>query len=325
MKSETSPAEIDKKWTEMMGKLCDERYPRDAKVVLLQSVKDENITGTMLSICVRELMRRARPLNIKGIDVCGTGSDKNKNSVKTFNISTAVAFVAAAGGVSVIKTERNRGISNGSDDVLAALHITACTNDAMTKAQHRKHNLCFVSSLPFLPALASLDPVRKALNKPTFLNLLGPLCNPAHTARQVMGVYGFQPQVAEAGRRLGRNNMMVIHSEDGLDKISLSDFTQIYHVKDGKIEQSIICPEDFGISTAPIEKLQGGSIEQNAAIIHAVLSGTNGPTADIVCLNAAAIFMTTGKDSDLKSGLERARKTISDGIALKKLEDMKGT
>ena len=319
MKAEISPAETDKKWTEIMGKLCDERYPKDAKIVLLQSVKDEDITGAMLSICVRELMRRALLLNIKGIDLCSTGSDKSKNSVKIFNISTAVAFVAAAGGVSIIKS------GNQGNDILNALHINVCTNAAMAKVQHKKHNLCFIFSPAFLPALASLDPVRKALNKPTFLNLLEPLCNPAHTARQIMGVYGFQPQVAEAGRRLGRTDIMVVRSEDGLDKISLSDFTQIYRVKDGKIEQSIICSEDFGISTVPIEKLQGGSIEQNIAIIHAVLSGTKGSAADIVCLNAAAVFMMAGKAPDLKSGLNYARKTISDGIALKKLEDMKGT
>jgi anthranilate phosphoribosyltransferase len=117
--------------------------------------------------------------------------------------------------------------------------------------------------------------------------------------------------------------MMVVHSEDGLDEISLSDLTQIFHVKDGKIEESVICPEDVGLVTTAIEKLQGGSADQNGAIIHAVFSGTEGPPADIICLNAAAAFVTAGKDADLKSGLARAREVIATGAALKKLVAMK--
>jgi anthranilate phosphoribosyltransferase len=325
MKAKLSHAdEVDKKWSELMGKLCDESYPPDAKLKLLQSVRDEDITGEMLAACARALMHRALQLDLKGIDVCGTGGDKTKNNVKTFNISTAVAFVVAAGGVSVIK-HGNRAVSgvSGSSDVLAALKIPVATNAAMAKVQHGKHSLCFVSAPAFHPSLASLAPVRKALGRPTFLNLLGPLCNPARTARQVMGVYGFQDQVADASKRLGRNDMMIVHAEDGLDEISLSDLTRILRVKDGKTEETVLCPEDVGLVTVPLEKLQGGSAEQNAAIIHAVFSRTEGPAADIICLNAAAAFVVAGKDADLKSGIARARQIIADGLALKKLKDMK--
>lgn len=316
--------EVDKKWSELMGKLCDDAFPADGKMRLLQSVKDEDINGEMLASCARALMHRALPLDLKGIDVCGTGGDKTKNNVRTFNISTAVAFVVAAGGVSVIK-HGNRAVSgvSGSSDVLAALKIPVATNAAMAKTQHAKHNLCFVSAPAFHPSLASLAPVRKALGRPTFLNLLGPLCNPARTARQVIGVYGFQDQVADAGKRLGRNDMMIVHAEDGLDEISLSDLTRILRVKEGKTEELVICPEDVGLETVPLEKLQGGSAEQNAAIIHAVFSGTEGPAADVVCLNASAGFVVAGKDPDLKAGIARARQVIADGLALKKLKDMK--
>ena len=316
--------EVDKKWSELMAKLCDESFPADGKMRLLQGVKDEDIDGELLASCAKALMHRALPLDLKGIDVCGTGGDKTKNNVKTFNISTAVAFVVAAGGVSVIK-HGNRAVSgvSGSSDVLAALKIPVATNAAMAKMQHQKHNLCFVSAPAFHPSLASLAPVRKALGRPTFLNLLGPLCNPARTARQVMGVYGFQDVVTEAAKRLGRTDMMVVHAEDGLDEISLSDLTRILRVKDGKTEEMVICPEDVGLTTVPLEKLQGGTAEQNAAIIHAVFSGTEGPPADIVAVNAAAAFVTAGKDPDLKAGVAHARQIIADGLALKKLKDMK--
>jgi anthranilate phosphoribosyltransferase len=203
------------------------------------------------------------------------------------------------------------------------LKIPVATNAAMAKMQHTKHNLCFVSAPAFHPSLASLAPVRKALGRPTFLNLLGPLCNPARTARQVMGVYGFQDAVTDAGKRLGRNEMMVVHAEDGLDEISLSDLTRILHVKNGKVEEMVICPEDVGLTTVPLEKLKGGSAEQNAAIIHAVFSGTEGPPADIICINAAAAFVTAGKDPDLKAGLARAKEIVGSELALKKLKDMK--
>lgn len=317
--------EVDKKWAEVMGKLCDDGFPADGKARILQNVKDEDITGEMLASCARALMLRVVPLDLKGIDVCGTGGDKSKSNVKTFNISTAVAFVVAAAGVSVIK-HGNRAVSgvSGSSDVLAALKISVATNPAMAKIQHQKHNLCFVSAPAFHPALASLAPVRKALGRPTFLNLLGPLCNPARTARQVMGVYGFQPQVADAGKRLGRQDMMIVHSMDGLDEISLSDLTQIIRVKEGKVEEMLVCPEDAGLETTPLEKLQGGTAEQNAKIITAVFEGETGAPHDIICLNAAAAFMTAGKDPDLKAGVARAKEIIAGGLALKKLQAMKG-
>lgn len=316
--------EVDKKWAGLMSKLCDDAYPPDAKGKLLAAVADDDITGEMLASCARALMQRALALDLKGIDVCGTGGDKSKNDVKTFNISTAVAFVVAAGGASVIK-HGNRAVSStsGSSDVLAALHIPVATNAAMAKIQHQKHNLCFVSAPAFHPTLASLAPVRKALGRPTFLNLLGPLCNPARTARQLMGVYGFQDQVADAGKRLGRNDMMTVRSEDGLDEISLSDLTRIIRVREGKVEETVICPEDVGLETTPIEKIAGGTPQQSAAIITAVFEGAEGAPHDVICLNAAAGFVAAGKAENLMEGLELARQAVKDGLALKKMQGMK--
>lgn len=318
------PSETEKKWTETMGKLCDERYPADGKAAILTGVKDEDITGEMLAVCARFLMQRVLPLNLKGIDVCGTGGDKSKEEVKTFNISTAVAFVVAAGGVSVIK-HGNKAVSSqsGSSDVLAALHVPVATNAAMATTQHKHHNLCFVSAPAFHPALASLAPVRKAIGRPTFLNLLGPLCNPARTARQLMGVFGHQLQVAEAAKHLGRAEVMIVHSEDGLDEISLSGLTQIYRLRDSRIEEILICPEDVGLKTVPMIELKGGSADENAAIITDIFSGKEGAPADIVCLNAAAAFVTAGKDDGFEAGIARAREILQSGLALQKLETMK--
>jgi anthranilate phosphoribosyltransferase len=325
MKAQKQKAFDPEKWAALMGKLCDEQFPAATKLSLLSGVKEEEITGAMLAACTRSLLQRAHALDLKGIDVCGTGGDRNAK-VKTFNVSTAVAFVAAAGGVSVIK-HGNKAVSgvSGSSDVLAALHVTVCTSPAQAKAQHEKYGVCFVSAPAFHPALAMLAPVRKALGKPSFLNLLGPLSNPARTQRQVIGVFdpAYLEPVTEAARLLNRTDVICVHSEDGLDEFSVSAPTHVCRLKDGKITHTTVKPEDALVETAPADKLRGGSAEQNAAIIHAVFSGTAGPLADIVALNAGAAFVVAGLDADIIEGVDRARGVIADGKALKKLTDMK--
>ncbi|MDE1153304.1 MAG: anthranilate phosphoribosyltransferase [Micavibrio sp.] len=314
------------KWTAFMADLCGDDLSANEKTALLSVVNDADINGPMLAATAHYLLSRALPLNIDGIDVCGTGGDKSKNSLKTFNISTAVAFVMAAAGVSVVK-HGNRAVSSfsGSSDVLAALHVPVCTTAPEAEAQHAAHNLCFVSAPAFHPALAVLAPIRRALARPTFLNLLGPLCNPARTKKQLMGVFDlrFLPAVAEAAKLLGRTDLMAVHSEDGLDEISLSAPTDIYRLHNGSIDNAKVTPEDFGAVPAPLEKLAGGSSEQNAAIIHAVFSGTPGPLLDVICVNAAAGFVTNGTAPDFKTGMSLARDTVKSGAALRKLKAMK--
>jgi len=323
--TQAAPIALEK-WTTFMADLCGNELSDAEKTALLSVINDDDITGDMLAATANYLLARAIPLHIAGIDVCGTGGDKSKNSLKTFNISTAVAFVMAAAGVSVIK-HGNRAVSSfsGSSDVLAALRVPVCTTAEEALAQHGAHNLCFISAPAFHPALATLAPIRRLLARPTFLNLLGPLCNPARTEKQLMGVFNlrFLPAVIEAGKILGRSDMLVAHSEDGLDEISLSAPTDIYRLSGGNIEHMKLTPEDFGTPPAPLEKLSGGSAEQNAAIIHAVFSGTPGPLRDVICINAAAGLVTAGTVADYKTGMELARDTIQSGKALQKLKSMK--
>jgi anthranilate phosphoribosyltransferase len=313
----------------LMARLCDDNVTAEEKSASLQSVTAGDITGEMLAACAQYLLKNAVPLEIEArdaIDVCGTGGDKSRNDVKTFNISTAAAFVLAAGGVPVIK-HGNRAVSSssGSSDVLEALGVTVCTTPAQAKEHYSRHNLCFVAAPAFHPLLLKLAPVRKALGKPTFLNLLGPLCNPARTKKQVIGVFDLQflQPMAEAARLLGKTDVMAVHSEDGLDELSISAPTHIYRLKDGKISHDKILPEDIGIKTAAIEALRGGTAAQNAAIIRDIFSGAQGPAADIVCLNAAAGFVVAGREPDLKHGFCRAQQVIADGLALKKLSEIK--
>lgn len=314
------------KWTQMMAALCGTALNPEEKLETLKSVTDDDISGPMLAAAAAYLMDHAQPLEIEGIDVCGTGGDGGKNAVKTFNVSTAVAFVLAAAGVSVVK-HGNRGVSSlsGSSDVLAALQVPVATTSAEALAQHAAHGLCFVSAPAFHPALEILAPLRRSLGRPTFLNLLGPLCNPARTTRQLIGVYAaryLQP-VAEAAGLLGRTSVLTVHSDDGLDEISISAGSALCCLEQGKVLPLRVTPEDAGLAPAPLEKLQGGSPQQNAAIIHAVFSGTRGPLADIVAVNAGAGLMLAGRAADLKSGYDIAQETLRSGAALKKLVAMK--
>ncbi|MCK5555744.1 MAG: anthranilate phosphoribosyltransferase, partial [Alphaproteobacteria bacterium] len=315
-------------WKSFMATLCDENAATEKRSTMLRSVTPDDITGTMLADCAKYLLQRAVPLNLgddKTIDICGTGGDKSHDNVKTFNISTATAFVLAAGGVDVIK-HGNKAVSSlsGSSDVLEALDITICTTPEQAQEQYTQNRLCFIAAPAFHPALKSLAPIRKALDRPTFINLLGPLCNPAATKRQVIGVFdpAFLRPIAEAAQILGKTDLMTVHGDDGLDEISISAPTQICHLKDGKIIQKKIIPEEAGVETYPVEKLRGGSAGENAEIIRSVFSNQNKPATESVCFNAAAGFVVAGKSTDLKEGVLLARQTITDGLALKKLSEM---
>ena len=313
-------------WTRLMADLCGPALTAEEKAARLLAVEEADITGAMLAAAAAYLLDHALPLSIEGIDVCGTGGDSGKNSVKTFNISTAVAFVLAAGGVSVVK-HGNRGVSSlsGSSDVLAALNVPVCTAADDALKQHGTHGLCFISAPAFHPALGILAPIRRSLGRPSFLNLLGPLCNPARTSKQLIGVYSkaYLPAMAEAAQLLGRSEVMAVHSDDGLDEISISAMTHVARLKNGIISENTLVPEMFGVKEAPLEKLAGGTAQQNGAIIHAVFSGTGGPLLDIICVNAAAGFMMAGKADNLTRGYALAKETVQRGAALAKLKAMK--
>lgn len=305
-----------KNWTDIMARLCGEGGEGE-KAALLSSVTADDITAEMLAACASFLLDRAVPLALEGIDVCGTGGSR----AKTFNVSTAAALVLAGGGVSVVK-HGNRAVSSasGSSDVLAALKIPVAASAAEARECHARHNICFVSAPAFHPSLSSLAPVRRALGRPTFFNVLGPLCNPARVKRQVIGVYDgkFLPAVAGAARLLGKEDVMVVHAGDGLDEFSLSAPARVARL--GGVET--VAPEDAGLASVPPGQVRGGGPEENAAIIRAVFAGGGGPCADIVCLNAAAGFVVAGAELDMKRGVSRARDVIGQGLALKKMEEM---
>ena len=248
------------------------------------------------------------------VDTCGTGGAR----LKTFNISTAAAFVAAGAGVYVAK-HGNRAITSkcGSADVLGALGVNVDPGVENVAKCIREARIGFMFAPKFHPAMKYVQPIRKELGFRTVFNILGPLANPAFASAQVMGVpeEGMMAMIAETLKLLGIERALVVHS-DGLDEISTMGPTKVLSLKDGQIESSEIKPEDFGMERAEFDLLAGGDAETNAVIVRDVLCGKEtGARKDIVVLNAAAAIIVSGKADDFAGGIKLADESISSGAA----------
>lgn len=255
------------------------------------------------------------------VDTCGTGGA----SVKTFNISTASAIVAAGAGVHVAK-HGNRAITSrcGSADVLAALGVNIETGPDIVTKCIKEAGIGFMFAPKYHPAMKYVQPVRKSLGFRTVFNILGPLANPAGTQGQVMGVpqADLMPVVAEALRLLGVKQAMIVHS-DGLDEISTMGTTKIMHLNAVKITESTLDPADYGFKKASLEDLKGSDAKSNAQIVKNIISGKEtGAKKDIVVLNAAAAIIVGGLADDFAQAVKIAGQAIKTGKAMQCLEKL---
>jgi len=270
------------------------------------------------------LRKHAVPVNVNVsplIDTCGTGGA----AMKTFNISTAAAFVAAGAGAYVAK-HGNRAITSicGSADVLTALGVNIAPGPARVAECIEKAHIGFMFAPMFHPAMKHVQPVRQSLDFRTAFNILGPLANPARVPAQVMGVSdaALMPRIAETLKMLGLKRAMVVHS-NGLDEISTMGTTRILHLKDGTIREETLDPTAYGIRLADFEQLAGGDAVANAAIVRAVLSGQeHGAKKDIVLLNAAAAIIVAGLADEFVEAIEKADQAIVSGKAMDCLEKL---
>jgi anthranilate phosphoribosyltransferase len=255
------------------------------------------------------------------IDTCGTGGDR----IKTFNISTVSAFVAAGAGARVAK-HGNRAVSSraGSADVLEALGVPLMLTPEQVCAAIEGIGIGFMFAPVFHPAMKFALQPRRELGFRTIFNLLGPLANPARVKAQVIGVYDDQlvEKVAEVLRGLGVKRALVVHGVDGLDELSTVGETHVAELNSGEIRTYTIVPEGVGMTRATISDLAGGDAETNARIAVQLLRGRKGPQRDAVLLNAAAAVLVSGLVKDLPSGLELASWSIDSGEAYRKLEDL---
>ena len=268
-----------------------------------------------LAAGVRALRRQARTLDhpYDVIDVCGTGGD----GADTFNISTAVAFVAAGGGLKVAKHGTRAATSrSGSSDVLAALGVNIAATPAQQRLALDVAGICFLFAPAHHAAMSHVHPVRQELGFRTIFNLLGPLANPAGAKRQVLGVFSarwVEPMARVLGS-LGATRAWVVYG-DGLDELTTAGETQVAEWRNGAVRLFTITPEAVGLPRATLADLRGGPPDHNAAALTALLAGAVGPYRDIVLLNAAAAFLVADKVETLREGLALAQTSIDSGAA----------
>lgn len=272
--------------------------------------------------CAKAMREHATPVDTDFdlFEIVGTGGD----NAGSFNISTTSAIVAAAGGMKVSK-HGNRAASSkcGTADCLEALGVNIDEDPAKCRELLEKVGICFFFAQKYHTSMKYVGAIRKELGFRTVFNILGPLTNPAHPKRQLLGVYDeylIEP-LAKVLMELGVKRGMVVYGMDKLDEISLSAPTKVCEIKDGALHTYEIKPEDFGLSRCKKEDLAGGDPKENAAITLSILEGEKGAKRDAVLLNAGAALYIGEKAKSMQEGINLAARLIESKKALKVLED----
>lgn len=252
------------------------------------------------------------------LEIVGTGGDH----ANTFNISTTSAIVVAATGTKVAK-HGNRAASSksGAADVLEALGLDINETPAVSYESLQKNNLAFLFAQEYHKSMKYVAPVRKQLGFRTIFNILGPLANPAHPTRQLLGVYdeALLEPLANVLKKLGVTHAMVVHGRDGLDEMTTADETVVVELRDGRLTKYTVTPEQFGLTRSHRADLVGGTPEANAQITRDILTGNPGPHRDIVLLNAGAALHLAHPELSVQQGITLAAQTIDTGRALGEL------
>jgi anthranilate phosphoribosyltransferase len=312
----------------VMEELLSGRIETPEIVRLLRALNQRPVQVAELAGFASIMRRHATPVFADSevrptgmVDTCGTGGDGSNS----FNISTAAAIVAAAAGARVAK-HGNRAASSrsGSADVLEALGVCIDAPFARIGRGIREIGIGFFFAPAAHTATRHAVPARKEIAGRTVFNLLGPLTNPAGAQAQVLGVFSAEAidLVAATLAELGVERAFVVHGAGGLDEISLAGETLVAEVKRGDVRRYVITPEDFGVSRAPLGAIQGGTPDENAAIIRRVFAGEAGPRRDIVVVNAAAALVACGVADSLVDGARLAESAISSGSAGEKLREI---
>ena len=278
---------------------------------------------TAFALVMRENAVRINPrVNGRTVDTCGTGGDK----LKTFNVSTASALVAAGSGIHVAK-HGNRSVTSkcGSADVLEAVGVNLNVPPATVQQSIETVGIGFMFAPIFHPAMKNAVIPRREIGIRTVFNILGPLTNPANATAQVLGVYDSQmvTPLAEVLRKLGTEEALVVHGLDGVDEISTIGKTKLAWVKDGELTSREITPQEMNLRQAKPTEVSGFDVDQSAKLMVNILRGEQDRTSarlEMVLANAAAAIMVGGRANDLAEGVEEARRAISSGRAYEKLK-----
>jgi anthranilate phosphoribosyltransferase len=317
---------------EAVAFLLSDSIEAKTKADFLTALHDKGESASEIASFVRVLLERAVPLEIDGaggpiIDVCGTGGD----GIDLFNVSTAITFILAAGGATVVKHGNRRVTSrSGSADVLEALGIAIDLEPEDLSDCVKRLGCGFVYARTYHPAFRAMAEMRLRLarkHQRTIFNLLGPLLNPARPKRQLIGV--FSPNLttlfAEVLRQLDCERAWIV-SGTAVDTLALDDVstlgpTSVAELDSGKITSAVLDTRWLGIPQATLPELIGGDAAANAETITQILAGSEtGPKCDLAVVNAAAGFVVAGLANELKGGIAMAREQIESGRALEKLK-----
>jgi anthranilate phosphoribosyltransferase len=306
------------------SQIMEGTWAEGAQAAFLIALRAKGETAEEIAAAARVLRRFALPVTTSRrpvVDTCGTGGD----GAHTLNISTAAALVAAACGVAVAK-HGNRSVSSrcGSADVLEALGMPLELEPAQLGELLDAEGFAFLFAPHLHPAMRAVMPVRRMMGVRTIFNLLGPLSSPAGVQRQVVGVYSdaVVGLVAGALAALGVERAWVVHSEDGLDELSVCAPTRCVEVGEGRvIGEHLVDPARCGIRTADRESLAGGDAGEAAERLHAILGGReDSAAAAAVALNAGAVLVVAGQEERLDAAVDRARACLASGAAEQALE-----
>ncbi|MDP5338605.1 MAG: anthranilate phosphoribosyltransferase [Nodularia sp. (in: cyanobacteria)] len=319
--------------SELMQGWLTEAVPPELSGAILTALNFKGISAEELTGMAEVLQSQSRlgteqistPTLIPNlIDTCGTGGDGSS----TFNISTAVAFVAAAYGVPVAK-HGNRSASSltGSADVLEALGVNLGAAPEKVQAAVEEVGITFLFAPGWHPALKAVGSLRRTLKVRTIFNLLGPLVNPLHPSGQVVGL--FTPKllttVAQALHNLGKQKAIVLHGRERLDEAGLGDITDLAVLSEGEVHLTTLNPQEVGVNTATLAALRGGDVQENAVILKAVLQGKGTQAQqDAVALNASLALQVAGAIPllDHAQGVSLSREILQSGSAWEKLAQL---
>lgn len=261
-------------------------------------------------------------LRENALDIVGTGGDK----IGSFNISSTVAILAASCGATVAKHgSRSITSKSGSADMFEALGVRLDLSIEQSAKLLEETGFTFMFAQNHHPAMKFIVPVRKSIPDKTIFNILGPLTNPAGVKKSMLGVFdkAFVPKMAEALQINGATSALVVSSNEGMDEISISDTTYATLLQNGKTQEFIIDPQEYGIKKAPLEAIMGGDARENANILRNIFDDTaTEAQRDIVLINTAASLMVDGLARDMQDGLEMAREAIANARPKVKLKQI---
>ncbi|HLW73551.1 MAG TPA: anthranilate phosphoribosyltransferase [Gammaproteobacteria bacterium] len=290
----------------------------------LAAMRAKGETVEEITAAARVMRELAMPVKVNVqylVDTCGTGGDGRH----IFNVSTAAAFVVAAAGGRVAK-HGNRSMSSksGSADLLEAMGIPLELPPGRVAELIDRIGIGFMFAPAHHPAARYAALPRRELGTRTLFNLLGPLTNPAGAPNQLLGVFAerWVEPLAKVLKSLGSTHVLVVHSEDGLDEISLAAPTRVSELKDGTVVNYTLNPEEFGIPRQPLDALEVDSPQASLKLVQEALAGRPGPALDILLLNAGAAIYAANVAPTLTEGVDRARRAIEEGAAVRKVEEL---